>query len=237
MTRTLSGATCAAAAALAMLFGACGGSSSSRTSTPTAAGTPAPAIATPTEDASALATRVASSTGAKLGPLLLNTADYPSDMPLQRQQSKFVGVRDVPGLKSEASGFFATVATGTGDEFVNLIVLSSDEKSASGALDALTPANYLSGLTTGARDAATTTLDVSAAPIGAKGFAYSGTVPGTVAGQTTGHSINGQTLAFVRGATYVLLVHGMYATSTRNIDLAKIAAAIDARLASGAGTN
>ena len=237
MTRTLAGAACAAAAALTMLLAACGGSSSSRTSTPTPAGTPAPAVATPTEDAGALATRVAGSAAAKLGPLLLNTADFPADMPLQRQQSKFVGVRDVPGLKSEASGFFATVATGSGDEFVNVIVLSSDEKSASGALDALTPANYLPGLTTGAHDAATTTLDVSAAPIGAKGFTYSGTIPGSVTGQSTGHNINGQTLAFVRGTTYVLLVHGMYAVSTRNIDIAKIAGAIDARLASGAGTN
>jgi hypothetical protein len=235
MTRPVWPVAIAAFAMLTIPLAACGGSSSGKPATATA--TSAPAVATPTEDAGALATRVAASPAANIGPLLLNTADYPADMPLQRQQAKFLTARDVPGLASEASGFFATVATDAGDEFVNLIVLSANDKSVSGALNALTPANYLPGLTTGARDAATTALDVSGAPIGAKGFAYSGTVPGTVAGQTTGRNITGQTLAFVRGGTYVLLVHGMYAPSTRAIDIVKIAAAIDARLAAEAGTN
>jgi hypothetical protein len=55
-----------------------------------------------------------------------------------------------------------------------------------------------------------------------------------VPGQATGDRIDGQALGFVRGSTYVLLVHGMFAPSARGVDVTKIAAAIDARLASAA---
>jgi hypothetical protein len=231
MAKTIWRGAHAASMMVAILLAACGGSTVGKTTTPIATATPKPAVATPTEDA-ALATRVAGSAAAKLGPLLLSTADYPPDLSVRRKQTNIVAAGDLPGLTSEASVFSATVATASADEFVNLTVLAVDsDTGASTALDALTPGNYLPGLTNGAPDATTNPLDVSSAPLGSKGFSYSGTVPGAVPGKPTGASIEGQALGFVRGSTYVLLVHGMYGPSARGIDVAKIAAAIDARLA------
>lgn len=241
MAKTVWRCALAASTMVVILLAACGGSTGGKTTTPIATATPPLAVATPTEDAAvatptedaALATRVAGSPAAKLGPTLLSTADYPPDLSVQRQGSQIVAAGDVPGLTSEASGFSASVATASGDEFVDLIVLAvGDETGASTVLDALTPGNYLSGLTGGAPDAATSPLDVSSAPLGSKGFSYSGTVPASVPGQATGDRIDGQALGFVRGSTYVLLVHAMFAPSARGIDVTKIAAAIDARLAS-----
>jgi hypothetical protein len=212
-----------------ILLAACGGSTGGKTTTPIATGTQTLAVATPTEDAT-LATRVADSPAAKLGPTVLSPADFPPDLS-QGQQARIVAAGVVPGLASEASGFFATVATASGDEFVYLIAIAADsDTGASAALHAFTPDNYLLGLTKGAPDAATIALDVSGAPLGSKGFSYSGTEPASVPGQA-GQSIVGHALGFVRGSTYVLLIHGSYVPSARGIDVTKIAAAIDARLA------
>ena len=238
MPKTVRAGALAASTIVATMLAACGGSTGGTTPTSIANVAPTATIATPTEDAGVLATRVADSTAAKLGPMLLSTADYPQDLRLQQQGAKILPARDVPGLTSEASGFFATVASAAGDEFVNLIVLAAEDKrGASAVLDALTPENYLAGLTQGARDAATSPFDLSSAPPGSKGFRYSGTVPASVPGQTIGRSISGQALGFVRGNAYVLLVHGVYVPSTRGIDVATIGSAIEARLAASGAVN
>ena len=229
MAKAITRGAFAASTMAVVVLAACGGSTGGKTTTPTAA-TPTLAVATPTEDA-ALATRVAGSPAAKLGPTVLSTADFPPDLSVQRQGPQIVAAGDVPGLASEASAFFAAVGTATGDEYVDLIAVAVDNATdASTVLDALTPGNYLSGFTGVAPDAASSPLDVSGAPVGSRGFSYSGTP--AVQGQTTGQNIVGQALGFVRGSTYVLLVHGMFGPSARGIDLTKIAAAIDARLAS-----
>jgi hypothetical protein len=234
MSKTILSVALAASTLVILLLAACGGSTGGKTATP-AATAPQSALATPTEGAAALATRVAGSRAAKLGPTLLNAADYPPDMPVQQQRAKFVTPRDLPGVASETSGFYATVATASGDEFVTLIVIPFDnDAGASTALGALTTDNYLPQLATGAPDAATSPLDVSGAPLGSKGFGYSGTF--SAPGQA-GQSIAGQALGFVRGSTYVLLVHGMYAPSARGVDIVKIAVAVDARLAAQGATN
>jgi hypothetical protein len=212
-----------------ILLTACSGATGSEGNTPAAG--PTLAAAAPTEDAGALATRGANSPAAKLGPTVLNTADFPPDLSVQRQAAQIIAAGDVPGLTSEASGFFADLATASGDEFVDVIAVAvGSDAGASTTLDALTPNNYLSGLTAGAPDAATSPLDVSSAPPGSKGFNYSGTAPAAAPGEPTGGSIAGQALGFVRGSTYVLVVHGMFAPSTRGIEVAKIAAAINTRL-------
>jgi hypothetical protein len=222
-----------AASTMVILLAACGGSTG-KTNTAIATGTLTPPVATPTEDA-ALATRVAGSPAAKLGPTLLSPADFPPDLIVQGQQAQIVAAGYVPGLASEASAFFATVATDSGDEFVNLIAIAVDSNAgASAALDAFTSDNYLPGLTGGAADAATGLLDVSSAPPGSKGFGFSGTLPASVPGGT-GQGIMGQALGFVRGSTFVLLVHGLFVPSARGIDVSTIAAAIDARLAAVTG--
>jgi hypothetical protein len=234
MPKTIWRGALAASTMVVVLLAACGGSTG-KTTTPIATGTLTPAVATPTEDTT-LATRVAGSPAAKLGPTLLSPGDFPPDLTVQGQQVQIVAANYVPGLASEASGFFATIATDSGDEFVNLIAIAADsDTAASAALDALTPDNYLPGLTAGAGDAATSPLDVSSAPPGSKGLSFSGTVPSSVPGETTRQSIAGQALGFVRASTYVLLVHGTFAPSARGIDLTKIAAAIDARLAAVTG--
>jgi hypothetical protein len=230
MAKTISRGALAAPMMAVTLLAACGGSTGGMTATPIATAPPTLTVATPTEDA-ALATRVADSPAAKLGPTVLSIADFPPDLSVERQGAQIVAAGDVPGLASEASGFFAAVVTASGDEFVNLIAIAADsDTGASTTLDALTPGNYLAGLTPGAADAATSSLDVSSAPLGSKGFSYSGTLPTSVPGQP-GPSIQGQALGFVRGSTYVLLIHGMFGPSARGIDVTKIAAAIDARLA------
>jgi hypothetical protein len=232
MAKTIRRGALAASTVVVVLLVACGGSTGGKTTTPIATATPTLAVATPTEDAAALATRVADSPAAKLGPMVLSTADFPPDLSVQRQGPQIVPAGNVPGLASEASGFFATVATASSDEFVHLIAIAVDsDTGASTALDALTPGNYLPGLTGRAPDAATSPLDVSSAPLGSKGFSYSGTVPAAVLGQATSKIIKGQALGFVRGSTYILLIHGIFAPSPRGIDVTKIAAAIDARLA------
>ena len=223
----------AASLAAAVVLTGCRGSKGANTATPAMEVTETPADVATAVDAGALATRAAGSPAAKLGAALLMATDYPPDLGVKQQQTKIVAARDVPGLTSEASSFFATVATSSGDEFVNLIAIATDsEKSASGVFEAFTPGTYLPGLTTGARDAAATPLAVAGAPAGASAFSYSGTVPGSVPGQETRSHIAGQALGFVHGRTFVLLIHGMYAPSTREVDLAKIARAIDERLAS-----
>jgi hypothetical protein len=223
MAKTRSGALAASTMVVALLA-ACGGSTGCKTTTPI---TPTKA----TEEAGALATRGAGSRAAKLGPTLLNTADFPPDLTVRQQGAQIVAAGDLPGLASEASRFFATVSTAAGDEFVNLTVVAADsDTDASTALDALTPANYLLKLTAGATDATASPLHVSSAPLGSKGFNYAGTVPASVTGQATGQHIAGEALGFVRGSTYVLLVHGVFAPSTRGIDVVEIAGAINARL-------
>jgi hypothetical protein len=223
MTKTR-GCALAASTMIVVLLAACGGSTGSKTTTPIT-------TAAATEDAGALATRGADSSAAKLGPTLLNRADFPPDLTVQQQGAQIVAAGDLPGLASEASGFFATVATAAGDEFVRLTVVAADsDTDASAALEALTPANYLSKFTAGAPDAAASPLHVSTALLGSKGFNYTGTVPAAVTGQATGRRIVGEALGFVRGSTYVLLIHGVFAPSARGIDVSKIAAAIEARL-------
>jgi hypothetical protein len=243
MAKTIVRGALAASTMAVILLAACGGSTGGKTPTPIATGTATEdaafttpidnaAFATPTEDAAA--TRIADSPAAKLGPTLLSTADFPPDLTVNQQGSQIVAAGNVPGLASEASGFFATVATASGDEFVNLIAIAADsDTGASAALNALTPDNYLPGITNGAPNAATSPLDLTNAPLGSKGFSFSGTLPVSVPGQAAGQSIQGQVLGFVRGSTYVLLVHGIFAPSARGIDVTKIAAAIDARLAVG----
>ncbi len=228
MGRTMRLRAFAGSIAATIVLTGCGGSQAARTAAPAAHATPTPVAAVPTEDAGALATRAAESPAAKLGAALLDAADYPPDLGVKQQHTKIVAARDVPGLTSEASSFFATVATSSGDEFVNLIAIATDsEQGASGMFDAFTPGTYLPGLTNGARDAVATPQAVSGAPAGSEAFSYSGTVLGSVQGRR----IEGQALGFVHGRAVVLLIHGLYTPSARGIDVTKIAAAMDARLA------
>jgi hypothetical protein len=227
MAKTIWRGALAASTMVVILLAACGGSTGGKTTTPSA---PTLTVATPTEDAGALATRGANSPAAKLGPTVLSTADFPPDLAVQRQGSRIVSAGEVPGLTSEASGFFATIATASGDEFVNLVAVAFDsDAGASAALDALTPGNFLPQLAAAAPDSTASPLDVSSAPLGSKGFSYAGTVAASAPGQA-GRSLVGQALGFVRGSTYVLLIHGTFAPSTRGLDVAKVATAINARL-------
>jgi hypothetical protein len=228
MPKTVRKGAFAAFPIVVIVVAACGGSSGSKTTTPTAAATST--VAAPTEDAGALATRGANSPAAKLGPTVLNAADFPPDMSVLQQRAQILQAGDVPGLTSEASGFSATIATASGDEFVKLIaIVLSDDAAASGALDAITPENFLPLLAAGAPDLTTSPLDVANAPPGSRGFSYSGTGAKSASGQTGG-SLAGQALGFVRGSTYVLVTHGTLAPLTRGIEVATIANAINARL-------
>ena len=183
MRKTLQKGALAALPIVVIAIAACGGSSGTKTTTPPTA--PVSTAAAPTEDAGALATRGANSSAAKLGPTVLNAADFPPDMSVLQQRAQIIQAGDLPGLISESSAFSATISTGSGDEFVKLIVVVLiDDAAASTALDAVTPENFLPLLAAGAPDLTTSPLDVANAPPGSKGFSYSGTGAKSGSGET-----------------------------------------------------
>ena len=154
MRKTLQKGALAALPIVVIAIAACGGSSGTKTTTPPTA--PVSTAAAPTEDAGALATRGANSSAAKLGPTVLNAADFPPDMSVLQQRAQIIQAGDLPGLISESSAFSATISTGSGDEFVKLIVVVLiDDAAASTALDAVTPENFLPLLAAGAPDLTT----------------------------------------------------------------------------------
>ncbi len=209
---------------------ACGSSKKSApTSTLAASATPA---ASPSPNATELATIAAGSPAAKLAPAMVNLADYPAGFDVKKQLSKLVAASDVPGLPSPGSAFFATSATPDGNEFVNLIaVVASSEADAAACLAAFVPDTYLPGLTNGAKNATSKPESAPGAPSGAKAFSYTGTVTATQNGNLTQHEVTGTALAWMRGKTFVVVVGASYGIAPPTVDVMRIAAAIDGRLA------
>ena len=218
-----------------LIAGACVvGACSSKSSQDQKTSTPAAATATPVANTDDAATRAAGSAAAKLASVLLVDGDVPADIIVRQKQPKILHAQDTPGLETGGSGEFITLVTDDKNEFVTEIGVIPDSGGAEPLLEAFTPANYLSGLTFGAVDAASTDFNAAGAPPGARAFAYSGTVV-----STTGQSqkVEGQVVAFVQGAVFVLINHGTYAPSTRTIDVGALATRISQRLAATPSLN
>lgn len=213
---------------------ACGSDNKSApTSAPAASATVA---ASPSPNATALATLAAGSPAARLSSVMVDLADYPAGFEVKKQLPRLVAASDVPGLPAPASAYFATVATPNGDEFVNVIaVVASTEADAAACFSAFMPEAYLPGLTSGAANATSKPENPAGAPPGTRAFSYAGTVTANQGGAITQHEVAGMAMAWVRGKTFVVVVGASYGATPRAADIVRIAAAVDGRLAAVTG--
>src|SRR5581483_10046803 len=104
-------------------------------------------------------------------PALLQPADVSPDWHVAQNQNKVLDKRDVPGLTSRAKGAFVIIASPDKNEFVNQLAVVPDDGNVAGLLDSFDAANYLSGLTSGARDAKATP-EALPGPPGAKALTF-----------------------------------------------------------------
>jgi hypothetical protein len=209
-------------------------STSKPTASPTSAVIASPAsVPTVIADPNALATQAAESPAARLSSALFVESDFPADMSVRQNQTKVLSPNDVPGLNTSASGQFATVVSQDKNEFVNEIAVVPDASDPQALLDAFNLSNYLAGFTGGAKDATGAALTPTAAPFGSKAYSYSGSV--SAAGQL--QQVEGQSVAFVHGSVFVVVIHGRYTPSSRAIDVAALATNIDKRLDAITGLN
>lgn len=213
----------ALAAIAGFAIAGCGGSGSYGR-TPSATASPA-AAASATLSAEEQATAAASSAAAQL--TLIGEGDLPAEFAQRQDQVKLLSLGEVPGMQSPASGRFATYVTADGDDFVTTIgVVPDDPASLDAMLQAFTPANYLFGFTSGARDATSEPLALPDAPTGARAMRYGGTTTG---GGAT-RPIAGEAVAFTRGNAYIILIHGSYRPTPAQIALGTLAGRIAGRL-------
>ena len=150
-------------------------------------------------------------------------------MAIQPPHVTLVHAGDIPGLTSTASGDAKTAASADNNEFITVVAVLPDAGDAATLLQAFTMDSYLSNVTGHAEDAAGQPLTLSGAPAGARAFSYTGT---PVAPNGTTHPVEGEVIAFVQSSAFVVINHGRYAPSTRQIDVGQIAANIAQRLAS-----
>jgi hypothetical protein len=218
------------AVAAALLVVACGsGKKNGPTVTPAVSASPAASASPDPTEKAALA---AASPAARLASVIVNLADYPAGFEVKKQLPNLLAPSDVPGLPSAASGYFATTATADGNEFVNIIaIVTGSEADAAACYDAFVPDSYLPGLTSGAKNATATAANPAGVPEGTKAFTYTGTLTATQSGALTQHEVSGMAMSWLHGNTFVVIVGASYGATPRTADLARIAAAIDGRLA------
>jgi hypothetical protein len=211
--------------AAAMSAAACGSSGTSNV-TPTAdtSGTPrvTPAPVSATQLA---ATEVAGSLITRLSGALLIPSDVPSNYGLLLNRAQLVDQTGLPGLDGSASAALVLLARSDTNDFVKQIAVAPpDRATLAKLLDAVTPANYLSGLVRDASDGTATPQTLPGAPAGAKALSFSGTV-------SPGSHVTGTLVAFTHGPVFVVIAAGTYGNSAPAVDLVSIASAIDTRLA------
>ena len=194
---------------------------------------------TSTLPASAIPTAQATSTPRDLGfveqlaPALLQPADVSPDWHVAQNQNKALDKRDVPGLHSGAEGAFTILASPDKNEFINELVVVPDDRDAGGLLAAFTSDNYLGALAPGANDAKASFTTLPGTPPGTKVLTFSGTVNA----DSNPQSINGDAVAFVHGAVFVIVIHGTYQPPKYPIDPAALAKGVNTRLAGIPGAN
>jgi hypothetical protein len=209
--------------ACAVLVACGGGSSKSVVGTPDAGSA---ATATPDQDAEK--TALASSVATQIQAALLQSADLPAALPRLASGVQFVPADQFPGQAVRASVAAARFGRDKQTEFVNVALIVPDSGGPLPLMQNFNPQAYLQGLTASAPDPTSAPITVTGGPPGAQSFRYGGTVSAGGGTQT----ISGEVLAFVHGKVFVLLVHGTTADATPGIDLAALAATVDARLAS-----
>jgi len=210
---------------LAAAAGCGGGSGDNRATVTQEAAATAAVDATPTPDPQ---TQTGLDLAQRLKPALLQSADLPAGFVQRQDATKALTRVEVPGLTSAAAGAIATYSTPDGKEYVTgIAVLPDDLASLSGLLDGFGTKTYIDGLTGGAPDSASTPLDVSHAPAGARGLNYTGSVRTPDGNQT----LSGQVVALVHGKVYLVLLHASYGLpSPQPIDVTDLARTIDQRL-------
>jgi len=193
---------------------ACGGGSSAG---------PAPATGTDAADSTALAGSIAT----QIQAALLRSEDVPAALPRIASGVQFAPPAEFPGQSARASVAVARFGRDHQAEFVNVALIVPDSGGPEPLMQNFNPQAYLQGLTAGATDPTSAPISLTGAPAGAQAFRYGGAL--TTNGATG--TMAGEVLAFVHGKVFVLLVHGTTIDATPGIDLASLAATVEARLA------
>jgi hypothetical protein len=188
-------------------------------------GSPAGTAPTTGQD-SADSTALAGSVATQIQSALLRSEDVPAALPRLASGVQFAPAAEFPGQSVLASVATARFGRDQQAEFVNVALIVPDSGGPGPLMQNFNPQTYLQGLTASAPDPTSAPIPLTGAPVGAQAFRYGGTL--TANGVT--ETISGEVLAFVHGKVFVLLVHGTTIDATPGIDLASLAATVEARL-------